>query len=144
MSSSLNLRPDLPIIGIQAGIFLLNMWAVKKLMLEPYLRVKAARDSQTGGSQEEAQLLLVKAAELDRVISEKMRDAHKAASATRETLKSAAAKQRAEILLVAETKAKKEQADIQRAVAANLTEERAKRAETVAQITDEFVRGATQ
>lgn len=144
MSSSLNLSPDPIVIGVQAGLFLANMYVVKKLMLDPYLKVRSAREAKTGGSQDDAQALLAKAAELDQAMTEKMRVAHKAASATRESIKSAAQAQRASTLAKAEAAAKKEQTEIQNAISANLAEERSKQQQTVGQITDEFVRLATQ
>lgn len=144
MSSSLNLSPDLPLIGVQAGLFIANMYVVKKLMLEPYLKVREARERKTGGSQGDAEALLKQASELDQVITNKMREAHKSASATREQIKSAAASKRASIVSTAENTAKKEQAEIQAAIHQNLAEEKAKREQIVAQITEDFVREATR
>ena len=102
MSSSLNLNPDLAVIGVQAGIFLANMFVVKKLMLEPYLKVKAARDKSTGGNQGDASSLLDKAKEMDQQIAVKMRDAHKQAAETREAIKSAAQNKRNDLVQKAE------------------------------------------
>lgn len=143
MSSSLNLSPDITVIGIQAGLFLTNMFVVKKLMLEPYLKLRSAREAKTGGSQGDAIALVNKASELDQIIGEKMRDAHKAAAVVRETIKSAALARRSSIVGVAETSAKKEQQEIQASIAANLKEERSKRDETITKITEELVQQAT-
>lgn len=139
----LNLTPDPVVLGVQAGIFLTNMFVIKKLILEPYMKVRSARDAKTGGSQHDAEALLVKAEEMDRVIGEKMRDAHKAAATVREKIKSTATAKRAEILASAEATARKEQAEIQKSIASNLQEERSKKEQTIQQITSEFIQLAT-
>lgn len=141
--SSLNLTPDPILMGVQAGIFLTNMYIVKKLMLDPYMKLRMARDAKTGGSQSAAQALLDKAANMDLVITEKMRDAHKSAATVREKIKSVATAKRTELLAQAETAAKKEQSEIQRAIATNLAEERSKKEQTIQQITAEFIQLAT-
>ena len=139
----LNLTPDPVVLGVQAGIFLANMYIVKKLMLDPYMKLRIARDAKTGGSQHDAQALLDKAADLDRIIGEKMRDAHRAAAQTREKIKSTATAKRAELLSSAETIARKEQHDLHLAINANLQEERSKKEQTIQQISAEFVQLAT-
>ncbi len=141
--SSLNLNPDPIVMGVQAGIFLTNMYIVKKLMLDPYMKLRTARDAKTGGSQAAAEELLDKAANMDFVITSKMRDAHKSASTVRETIKAAAAAKRAVLLSEAETTARKEQSEIQRAIAENLSEERSKKEQTIQKITEEFIQFAT-
>ena len=55
--SSLNLRPSLPIIAVQAGIFYASLFAVKKLMLEPYLKVHGKRKALTAGAADKAKQL---------------------------------------------------------------------------------------
>lgn len=141
--ASLNLTPDPVVLGVQAGIFLLNMYVVKKLILDPYMKLRTAQDAKTGGSQNEAQALLDKASEMDRIVGEKMRDAHKSAAAARESIKSTANAKRAELLAHAESKARAEQQEIHRAISSNLQEERAKKEQTIQQITNEFVQLAT-
>ena len=55
--SSLNLSPNKTIMAIQAAIFLANFVVVKKLLLEPYLKVIAKRAQATIGSQSQAEQL---------------------------------------------------------------------------------------
>ena len=143
MSSSLNLKPDLPIMIIQAGLFLVNMYVVKKLILEPYLLLRSSREKATGGSQLEAQELVAKSSKLDQEVAEKLRDAHKAAAVTREGLKSAAVSKRSEILAAAERAAKKEQQDLRTAIVNNLAEERLKRESNIMAIANDLIAKAT-
>lgn len=139
----LNLSPDPVVLGVQAGIFLANMYIVKKLMLDPYMKLRTARDAKTGGSQHDAQALLDQAADMDRIIGEKMRDAHRTAAQTRDKIKSTAMTKRGELLSQAESVARKEQHDLHVAINANLQEERSKKEHTIQQITAEFIQLAT-
>jgi F0F1-type ATP synthase membrane subunit b/b' len=55
--SSLNLTPNPEVMAITAGIFFANFYAVKKLLLEPYLTVREQRIKATIGSQVQAEQL---------------------------------------------------------------------------------------
>jgi F0F1-type ATP synthase membrane subunit b/b' len=143
MSSGLNLSPNITVIAIQAGIFLTNMFVVKKLMLEPYLRVRDARMKKTGGSQDDAQSLRSKALELDGQIASKMKEAHRQASEVREKIKSEAITKRNLLIAEAEKSAKEEQSKLLKDIQANLTEERTKLAATVDELSKNFVNLAT-
>ncbi len=142
--SQLNLNPDPIVLGAQATIFLLNMFAVKKLMLEPYLKVRAKREASTGGNQDAATSLVNEAKNIEDQITNKMRDAHKHASETREKIKSQTQEKRAAILAAAEAHAKKEQADIQNAVAANLKEQRENKEASIKSVADGLFVALTQ
>jgi F0F1-type ATP synthase membrane subunit b/b' len=136
--SQLNLKPDPIVLGVQAVVFLLNMFIVKKLMLEPYLAVRSRRDAQTGGSQDAAQKLQHEAEALESKITERMRSAHKDAAQVREAVKKEALDKRAAILSKAESEAKAEQSKIEAAVASNLKEERARQDQSIQTISDQF------
>ena len=140
MASGLNLTPDITVLGVQAGLFLANMFVVKKLMLEPYLKVRELRDQKTGGSQDSAQALLQKAKELDAVISQKMKDAHKGAAELREKIKSEANQVRATLVTKAEFAAKADQQALLKSISENLKEEKSRLDQTVSTISDELVR----
>ncbi|MCX6117910.1 MAG: ATP synthase F0 subunit B [Proteobacteria bacterium] len=140
MASGLNLTPDITVLGVQAGLFLANMFVVKKLMLEPYLKVRELRDQKTGGSQDSAQALLQKAKELDAVISQKMKDAHKGAAELREKIKSEANQVRATLVTKAELEAKSDQQALLKSISENLKEEKSRLDQTVSTISDELVR----
>ncbi len=55
--SSLNLTPNPTVMAVEAVVFLVNFFAVKKLLLEPYLKVNAQRKEQTEGNQSQAEHL---------------------------------------------------------------------------------------
>jgi F0F1-type ATP synthase membrane subunit b/b' len=136
--SQLNLKPDPIVLGVQAVIFLANMFVVKKLMLEPYLSLSSRREAQTGGSQDSAQKLLLEAQSLETKITERMRTAHKDAAQVRDAIKKEASDKRAALLAKAESEAKAEQVKIESAITDNLKEERARKEETIKQIGDQF------
>lgn len=136
--TQLNLKPDPIVLGVQAVIFLANMFIVKKLMLEPYLSVRNRRDAQTGGNLDTAQKLQREAEELEAKITERMRAAHKDAAQVREGIKKEAMEKRASVLAKAESEAKAEQSRIETAIAANLKEERARQDQSIKSISDQF------
>ncbi len=136
--SQLNLKPDPVVLGIQAAIFLANMFIVKKLMLEPYLSVRSRREAQTGGSQDAAQKLLQEAQALEAKITDRMREAHKDAAKVRDVIKKEAWTKRTALLAKAEAESKAEQEKMATAVATNLKEERARKEESIRGIADQF------
>jgi len=136
--SQLNLKPDPIVLGVQAVIFLVNMFIVKKLMLEPYLSVRSRRDAQTGGSQDAAQKLQNEAEALEAKITDRMRTAHKESAQVREGIKKEALDKRAAILAKAESESKAEQARIESAIATNLKEERARQDQSIKTIAEQF------
>jgi F0F1-type ATP synthase membrane subunit b/b' len=136
--SQLNLSPDPVVLAAQATIFLANMLVVKKLILEPYLSVRAKREASTGGSQDNANKLIVEAKALEEKITERMRGAHKDASAARDKIKGEHQRKRGEILSQAEVAAKAEQQKIESEIAKNLSEERSKKDETIKSLADTF------
>lgn len=136
--SQLNLKPDPIVLGVQAVVFLINLFIVKKLMLEPYLSVRGRRDAQTGGSQDAAHKLQHEAEALESKITERMRAAHKDAAQVREGIKKEALDKRATLLAKADSEAKAEQSRIESAIATNLKEERARQDQSINTIADQF------
>ena len=62
--ASLELRPDLNLMLVQAAVFATNLYVVKHFLVAPYLRLKEAREKETVGTgllakrlQEEGDLL---------------------------------------------------------------------------------------
>ncbi len=45
--STLNLIPDLELLTVHAGLFLANIWVVKKLIFEPYIKMRDKRAGLT-------------------------------------------------------------------------------------------------
>jgi len=77
--ASLNLVPNAGLLAAQAGIFLANMVVIKKLMIDPYLKLKDKRQALTTGGQEEAEKILkdceLKGADLEAKITRAREDA---------------------------------------------------------------------
>lgn len=74
--SSLNLDPNKFILVTQLGIFLGSVVVVKKLMLDPYFKVKTKRDQLTIGNENEANSLAEKNKILVEEIDTKLKDAY--------------------------------------------------------------------
>lgn len=55
--SSLNLVPNPTVIAVQTAIFIGNFIAVKKLFLEPYLKISKKREALTEGSDEQTKAI---------------------------------------------------------------------------------------
>jgi F0F1-type ATP synthase membrane subunit b/b' len=142
--SQLNLTPDPLVIATQATIFLANMFVIKKLILNPYLKVRARREASTGGSQLDAQKMAQSALALEAKITERVRSAHKDAAVSREKIKSEALAKRAAKLTSAEATTKKSQLDVQTMIAANLLEEKTNKETTIKAIADSFFTQVTQ
>ena len=53
--SGLNLVPNPTVLAVQAGVFMANIFVIKKLWLDPYLRVYEKRQANTTGSQTDAE-----------------------------------------------------------------------------------------
>lgn len=56
--AGLNLTPNPAIMAVQAGVFLANIYVVKKLWLDPYMKVYKKRQEKTRGAQSEAESIL--------------------------------------------------------------------------------------
>jgi F0F1-type ATP synthase membrane subunit b/b' len=142
--SQLNLTPDPIIIATQAAIFLANLLVIKKLILNPYLAVRARREASTGGSQHEAQKLAEDVLGLEAKITERMRVAHKDAAVSREAIKTAALANRTAKLTKAEVDTKAGQLIVQNKIVANLQEERSNKEATIKTIAQSFFTQVTQ
>ncbi len=142
--SQLNLKPDVVVIASQAAIFLANMFVIKKLILNPYLSVRAKREASTGGSQHEAQKMAADALGLEAKITDRMRTAHKEAAVSREAIKSEALAKRATKLTKAEADTKASQVAVQNKITANLKEEQSNKETTIKTISQSFFAQVTQ
>lgn len=135
--ASLNLVPDPELLVIQAGIFLANLVVVKKLMIDPYLRLKDKRLAMTTGGQEEAEKTLQecrqKSLDLERQVSE----ARTAAKVTRQEKKSEADADYQKTLAEAKKEASEYLDKLRGELSENLKGEREKIPGLVRQLTDE-------
>ena len=99
--ASLDLSPNPTVMMVQAGLFLVNFVAVKKLILEPYLKVADAREKLTSGDQAEAAAVLEKSDSGMRQVSEKLEAARDEARNRAQEILSIALTQRDELVQAA-------------------------------------------
>lgn len=124
--SSLNLVPNPAVFLVQAGLFVANIVAVKKLMLDPYLKVKAARDAQTVGNRQEAQNLTNDGERKFQEITERLQSAADEARGTANSILGVAQQKRDEIMSAAEKAAHDFLDQSQQSIAMELKAEREK------------------
>ena len=53
--SGLNLIPNPTVLAVQTGVFMANIFVIKKLWLDPYMKVYEKRKASTTGSQSDAE-----------------------------------------------------------------------------------------
>lgn len=79
--AGLNLNPNPYVLVTQAGFFLASMYSIKKLMVEPYLKVKGKRDDLTTGNKSQADSILSsnnsKASEIESRLSSSLDESRK-------------------------------------------------------------------
>ena len=135
--SSLNLQPSLPIIVVQAGVFLANMYAVKKLMLEPFLKVHAKRQSITTGATNVAKSLTNANEEALTTIGKRLDDASSHAGTVSNGILEKANREKDEIINKAEKEARERLAQVQAEVRKELENQRREIPRIVASLSDE-------
>ncbi len=134
--SSLNLSPNPVIMAATAGVFIANLIAVKKLLLEPYLKVRDQRIKATFGNQAAAEQLEVE----NTRATEKIRDRIAQASLEARNFRDsslATAKQKRDELLAA---ASKEATDVVTAMRGDLVKELAEQRQAVPAIVQQLSR----
>lgn len=134
--SSLNLLPNPSVFLVQTGIFVANLYVVKKLMLDPYLKVKAKRDGLTVGSQQHASSLNQDNEKKFASIHQKLRDASEVIKEKTGAIVNEAQGKRDGILSGAEAEAKAYLSRAQKDVASELAQEREKIPTIVRQLSD--------
>lgn len=135
--ASLNLVPDPEVLVVQAGIFLVALGVVKKLFVEPYLKVRERREAATVGSKDEAARALVECDTLSSQIEDRLTGTALEAKAARAKVNAAALGKRDGIVATATTEANAIVAAVERQIQAELAGELAKVPAVVAQLTDE-------
>jgi F0F1-type ATP synthase membrane subunit b/b' len=139
----LNLAPDPAVVGVQVGLFLVNMAIVKKLYLEPYLRLRANRDSLTTGSHADAARLLFECDEIARKVQGSIEEAASSAASHREAVKATATQRRTDIIRAAEEKARGEVEAVATRVKNEVAEQRAFLPKCVSDLTTELFAATT-
>jgi F0F1-type ATP synthase membrane subunit b/b' len=141
--AQLNLVPDPAIVGVQIGLFVVNMAIVKKLFLEPYLRLRAKRDALTTGSQADATRLLYECDEIARKVQESIEEAAAGAASERERVKVGASQRRTEIIKTAEEKARAEVESVAARVKKEVAEQRALLPQVISDLTSQLYAATT-
>ena len=139
----LNLVPDPAVVGIQVGLFVVNMAIVKKFYLEPYLRLRASRDTLTSGSRADAARLLYECDEIARKVQGSIEEAAASAASHREAVKAATTQRRIEIIRAAEEKARAEVEAVATRVKSEVAEQRAYLPKCVSDLTAELFAATT-
>lgn len=138
--SSLNLVPNPTVMVVQAGIFVANFIAIKKLLLEPYLKVYDQRRNLTVGNKTAATRILEENESTMTRIRESLDSAGEEAASIRLDLTQAAKQKRTELITDAEQSAKATIAQIRAEIAATMASERKKLPSTIEDMTNLIVK----
>jgi F0F1-type ATP synthase membrane subunit b/b' len=136
--SSLQLVPDPVVLATQVGVFVVNVFVMKKLIFDPYLAVREKRERQTVGSKDAATRLVAEAEQTAHDIGTRLNAAADAAKGERETLRNEALAKRQSLVTAAEKEAKAHVAGVEQQIAADLAAQRAKVPATVAALSEEL------
>ena len=135
--AALNLTPDAGLVLTQAGIFLANLYVVKKLMLEPYIKLRDKRHMSTHGGQEEATKALQEVEAQSQIVNMKISQALEQAKAIREKSKSDAKTKQHEIVEKAKVESKSRLEAVSQDIKSNLEQEFKKVPDLVKSMTNE-------
>ncbi len=137
--SSLNLSPNPAIMAITAGIFVANLIAVKKLFLEPYLKVRDQRIKATFGNQAAAEQLELENIRSTENIRNRIAQASLEARNFRESTLVTAKQKRDELLAAASKEATEVVTDLRGNLVKELAEQRQAVPAIVQQLSRQFV-----
>lgn len=124
--ASLNLIPNPSVLAVQTGLFLANIYVIKKLIVEPYMVVREQRDRLTVGSKDEAEHAIEESKKVFEYIKDALHSASLKVKDEREGLRQNALMQRKEIISAAEQEAKAEINDISQQIQKTLEVEKQK------------------
>lgn len=142
--AQLHLIPDPTVLAVQAGIFLVGIAVVKKLMLEPYLSVRSRREALTTGSQADAKKALAEALLVTEKITGQINEASAQARAEKEVIREKAINTRNDILGAANAEAKAIIERVVERIQGEVAEETQKIPANVSRLTDEVYGLAVQ
>ncbi|MBC7661788.1 MAG: hypothetical protein H7249_19000 [Chitinophagaceae bacterium] len=137
--SSLNLTPNLPVMAIEAGVFLVNFVVVKKLLLDPYLAVSAKRKQFTEGNQNQAEHLEIENIKAAQKIQSQLSLVNDESRALRDEAVQDAKVKRDSLVHAASVEATRTIEDMRQELSRELAGERARIPALVEQLTREFV-----
>ena len=95
--AGINIDVDITVV-FQAVTFLLVVASLNTLIIQPYLKAKAARDEGTSGSREEADEGLARAEVLSKEYDDKLNEARRDAMDVRDNMRSQGVSEQQEIL----------------------------------------------
>lgn len=121
--SSLNLEPNIQVIAVQAGFFLTNLVIVKKLMLEPFLKVQKSRSAVTTQVTAAAIDLKEKNAALLNKLEESLASADKSIFSMTQEIFSQAGKSKDQIIQKSEKGAREDLNQLQKTIQSSLEEQ---------------------
>jgi F0F1-type ATP synthase membrane subunit b/b' len=124
--AGLHLVPNPAVLLVQTGLFVANVIVVKKLMLEPYLRVRAKRFSATEGSLDFAATTTETNEKLTKELELKLMSAQAEIKRDAQLLIDKANAEREVLLKSAEGKARESLGQVEAMVKKELDEERQK------------------
>jgi F0F1-type ATP synthase membrane subunit b/b' len=123
--ASLELKPEPIVVAVQGVIFLASMYSVKKLMLEPFLKLRERRKALTEGRFQEARKIVDEAEQKLSAIRERMREAAMAARSDRDVIVGKAVLARTELIAKAEAEGKQVISEMKNRISVDLAGERA-------------------
>lgn len=129
--AALNLDPNPLIIAAQMGIFIGAVVVVKKLMVDPYLKVKDKRDGLTVGSTDDAKALVQENEQLSANIQGQLQDAFQYAKTVKDTALDAAETKSRSILASAKSDIEAESGKLEQQLKQDLSQETGKAKEFV-------------
>ncbi len=133
--ASLNLVPNPSVMIVQTGIFLANFVIIKKLFLEPYLKVSDKRVAMTAGGVKDADSIEKANLESQAKIDSKMSDVRDEATKIRQLAQSEAQQEATSIVSAAEEDARNTVNAVREDIRKNTEEERQKIPSIVEELT---------
>ncbi len=139
MSSKLNLVPEIPVVVGQSIIFLTNIFVVKKLFIDPYLKLRHKRLSATTGSQQNALQLVETAQKMNLGIDESLTKAYLETSSKKEQERTLANAKKTEIISEAEATLKKEMTQFKQELSQEIALKRSQLSSIIEKLTQDAV-----
>lgn len=134
--AGLNLNPNPIIMVTQAGFFFASLITVKKLMLDPYLKIRDSRLASTKGSQSDSKEIIKDNETKERSIEEKMTTGIEEARHFSEDIRNKAKTQRDQILADAQEKSRELIKASEAKLKETLNQETSKISNVISEITD--------
>jgi F0F1-type ATP synthase membrane subunit b/b' len=136
--ATLELIPKVPVLIVQTGVFLANIVVVKKLFVDPYLKLQDRRDAMTIGNQEGATKILAECETITRNVTTKLEAAYAEAAAAREVVRASTLTKKTEMLKAAEAEARAYVEAIEKDIQQEVAREKQKIPAIVNSLTQEF------